>query len=127
MSVVVDSFSPKFDEYEKLSFEDEKARLDNFAIPLQHEPSFIGYVIVYAGRHAHINEAREVGERTKRYLVKTRKIDKKRVITIDGGHREQLTTELYLQGRGLPRPPVSPTVKRSEVQIVNPKSTKNNR
>ena len=53
----------------------------------------------------------EVGERAKRYLIKTRKINRKRVITIDGGHREQFTTQLYLQGRGLPPPPVSPTVK----------------
>lgn len=127
VSIVVDFFSRKFDEYQKLSFEDEKARLDNFAILLQNEPGSIGYVIVYAGRHAHINEAKAVGERTKHYLVKTRKINKKRVIAIDGGHREQLTTELYLQGRDLPPPPVSPTVKPSEVQIVKPKTTKNNR
>ena len=127
VSIVVDFFSRKVDAYQKLSFEDEKARLDNFAIQLQNEPDSIGYVIVYAGRRAHINEAREVGERTKRYLVKTRKINRKRVITIDGGHREQLSTELYLQGRDLPPPPVSPTVKRSEAQIINPKSTRNNR
>jgi hypothetical protein len=111
VSVIVDSFSRKFDEYEKLSFEDEKARLDDFAILLQNEPNSVGYVIVYAGPRARINEAKEVGERAKRYLIKTRKINSKRVITIDGGHREQFTTELYLQGRDLPPPPVSPTVK----------------
>ena len=111
VSIIVDFFSRKSDEYNKLSFEDEKARLDNFAIQLQNEPDSVGYVIVYAGRRARINEAKEVGERAKRYLIKTRKINRKRVITIDGGHREQLTTELYLQGRDLPPPPISPTVK----------------
>jgi hypothetical protein len=120
VSILVDFFSRKFDEYEKLPFEDEKARLDNFAIQLQNEPDSVGYVIVYAGRRARINEAKEAAERTKRYLIKTHKINRKRVVTIDGGHREQLTTELYLQGRDLPPPPVSPTVKRSEVEIINP-------
>src|ERR1044072_1333781 len=111
VSVIVHRISRKFDEYAELSLEDEKARLDNFAILLQNEPDSVGYVIVYAGHGARINEAKEVGERAKRYLIKTRKINRKRVITIDGGHREQLTTELYLQRRGLPPPPVSPTVK----------------
>lgn len=121
VSILVDFFSRKFDEYQNLPFEDEKARLDNFAIQLQSEPDSAGYIIVYAGRRARIGEAKEVGERAKRYLVKTRKIKARRVITFDGGHREQLTTELYLQARDLPPPPVSPTIKRSDVQIVNQK------
>lgn len=93
ISIFVDLFSRKYDMYENLPFEDEKARLDNFAIQLQNELDSVGYVIVYAGRRARKNEAKEVCERAKRYLVKTRKINAKRVITIDGGHREQLTTE----------------------------------
>ena len=127
ISIFVDSFSRKFDEYQDLPFEDEKARLDNFAIQLQSEPDSVGYVIVYAGRRARINEAKEVGKRAKSYLIKTRKINARRVITVDGEHREQLTTELYLQARDLSPPPVSPTVKLSDVQIVNLKRTKNDR
>ena len=125
ISLIVHFFSRKFDEYQRLSFEEEKARLDNFAIQLQSEPNSVGYIIVYAGRRARINEAKEVGERAKRYLVTNRKINARRVITIDGGHREQLTSELYVQARGLTPPPVSPTVKRSDVKIVNQKTRKN--
>ena len=125
--IFVDFLSGKFDQYQNLPFEDEKARLDNFAIQLQSEPDSAGYIIVYAGRRARIDEAKKLGQRAKRYLVKVRKINATRVITIDGGHREELTTELYLQVRSLPPPPVAPTVKPSDVQILNQKKTKNNR
>ena len=124
--IFVDFYRGKFDEYQNLPFEDEKARLDNFAIQLQSEPDSAGYIIVYAGRRARVDEAKELAQRAKRYLVKVRKINARRVIAIDGGHREEGTTELYLQPRGLPPPLVAPTVKPSDVQIVNPK-TKNDR
>lgn len=42
--------SRKFDEYGDINFEDEKARLDNFAVQLQNEPSARGYIIAYSGR-----------------------------------------------------------------------------
>src|SRR5205823_13125607 len=35
----------KFDEYGNIRFNDEKARLDNFAIQLQNEPTAQGYII----------------------------------------------------------------------------------
>lgn len=41
-----------FDSYGDISWEDEKAHLDNFAIALQRDPNTIGYIIVYAGRRA---------------------------------------------------------------------------
>src|SRR6266508_3752593 len=44
-------FDP-FDSYGAISWELEKAHLDNFAIALQHDPDSIGYIIVYAGRPA---------------------------------------------------------------------------
>ena len=37
----------KFDEYGNIRFNDEKARLDNFAIQLQNEPTSQGYIIGY--------------------------------------------------------------------------------
>ncbi len=40
----------KFDEYGNISFADEQARLDNFAIQLQNEPGAQGYIIAHAGR-----------------------------------------------------------------------------
>ena len=40
----------KFDEYGQVCSEDEKARLDNFAIELKFNPELQGYVIFYGGR-----------------------------------------------------------------------------
>src|SRR6185436_15015832 len=37
----------KFDEYGNIRFNDEKARLDNFAVQLQNEPTSQGYIIAF--------------------------------------------------------------------------------
>ena len=46
-----------FDSYGNICFEDEKARLDNFAIALQQNPEWIGYIVVYAGNESCAGEA----------------------------------------------------------------------
>src|ERR1044072_1313689 len=43
----------KIDECGTLKFEDEQARLDNFAIELLGGPEFVGYLIGYGGPRAH--------------------------------------------------------------------------
>jgi hypothetical protein len=42
----------KIDEYGNIRFNDEKARLDNYAIELQNDPTAQGYLICYGGRRA---------------------------------------------------------------------------
>jgi len=119
-------FDP-FDSYGAISWEDEKAHLDNFAIALQHDPDSIGYIIVYAGRRACVNEAKDRVLRAKKYVVETRGIQASRIKWIDGGYREELTTILQPAPRGAPELTASPTLKPSEVQIVKnckPKSPK---
>ena len=39
----------KIDEYGNIRFNDEKARLDNFAIELQNDPTAQGYLVCYGG------------------------------------------------------------------------------
>ncbi len=108
----------KFDEYGNIAFNDEKARLDNFAIELQNDPGAQGYIIAYSGRRARANEAQSRADRAKDYLVNMRQIDSGRIVTVDGGAREDLTVELWIVPSGAAPPTASPTVDASEVQII---------
>jgi hypothetical protein len=94
------SAEENFDSYGNISWEDEKARLDNFASELRHDPNLIGYVIVYAGRRACPGEAKARAVRAKQYLVKAHAIRADRIRWIDGGYREEATVVLQPVPRG---------------------------
>jgi hypothetical protein len=115
----------KFDEYSNISFNDEKARLDNIAIYLQQKPEMKGYIIAYAGRRARVGEAQARADCAKNYLVNERGIQSERVVTMDGGYREKPMVELYLLPRGVSAPTATPTVDPSKVQIIKVGSAKN--
>jgi hypothetical protein len=108
----------KFDEYGNIAFNDEKARLDNFAIQLQNEPGAQGYIIAYGGRKGRAGEASARANRAKDYLVNTRGLEAGRIVTVDGGYREDLTVELWIVPTGATPPTATPTVQASEVQII---------
>lgn len=114
----------RLDEYGKLLFEEEKARLDNLAFRLNDVPDEVVYLYVYAGRRACIGEAQAAGIRAKNYLVRRRGIEPARVILRDAGHRNEFTVEVWVQWRGAPEPYASPTVDEDEVKFRNckPKS-----
>jgi hypothetical protein len=114
----------KFDEYSNIAFSDEKARLGNLAIYLQQDPKMIGYIIAYAGRRARAGEAKARTERAKSYLVKERGIEAERIVTIDGGYREEPMVELYILPRGISAPTPYPTLEPSEAQIIRDSSAK---
>lgn len=59
----------KFDEYGALSFEDEKARLENFAIQLKNQPGTQGHIIAYDGQGGTSEDIETRLMRTKNYLV----------------------------------------------------------
>lgn len=103
------------DSFGKIRVKDERARLDNFAIELQNDPVAQGYVIVYAGRYAKKGEAALVMKRVSTHLVRTRKLAKTRIITVDGGHRDDMTIDLWLVPSGAAPPTASPTVPPAEV------------
>jgi hypothetical protein len=112
----------KFDEYGNIRFNDEKARLDNYAIELQNDPGSQGYIIAYGGRRGTAGEAQARGDRAKNYLVNTRGIDAGRLTVVDGGYREDLTVELWIVPTGATPPTATPTVEASEVQIGRPRA-----
>ena len=109
-------FDP-FDSYGGISWNLEKLHLDNFAIQLQHDSDSIGYIIVYAGRRACVDEAKDRALRAKKYVVEIRGIQASRIKWIDGGYREERTVILQPAPRGAPELIAAPTLKPSEVQI----------
>jgi hypothetical protein len=94
----------KFDEYGNIKFNDEKARLDNYAIQLQNQPGSQGYILAY-GTCA--GEAQARADRAKDYLVNTRGIDAGRLVTVDGGCRSDLAVELWIVPTGATPPAAS--------------------
>jgi len=91
----------KFDEYGNIRFNDEKARLDNFAIQLQNEPTSQGYIIGYGSCDA---EGLTRANRAKDYLVNTRGIDASRLVTVDAGCLPELQVQLWLVPQGATPP-----------------------
>lgn len=106
----------KVDEVEYTRFNDLKARLDNFAIALQNDPTSQGYIIAYGGRRGTAGEAQRLADRAKEYLVNNRGIDAGRIATVDGGYRERLSLELWRVPSGATPPTASPTLQPSDVQ-----------
>jgi hypothetical protein len=106
----------KIDEYGNIRFNDEKARLDNYAIELQNDPTAQGYLICYGGRRGRTGEGQRRCDRAKDYLVNTRGISGDRIVTVDGGYKEDLTVELWVVPSGANPPTASPSVDPSEVK-----------
>ena len=120
----------KFDEFGDIKCEDEMARLDNFAIQLQHEPQAKGVIIFYGGKTFRgklpkRGEAEARAARLKPYLVGRRGIPTKQVIVINGGYAEEWRADLWVvsPGASMPTPftPVSVTEIKFRKGKANPR------
>jgi len=87
----------KFDTYGNIRFNDEKARLDNYAIALQNEPGSRGAIVGYGSCD---EEGQKRAQRAKDYLVNTRGIDAGRIDVIDGGCLPELEVQLWIVPQG---------------------------
>ena len=94
----------KFDEFPAIARNDEKARLDNYAIELQNDPSATAYVIVYPGQRGKSGEVQQHVTRVVDYLTNSRGIDKRRIVTIIGPTRTELMVELWVLPQGAKTP-----------------------
>ncbi|MET0650436.1 MAG: hypothetical protein ABW208_27830 [Pyrinomonadaceae bacterium] len=96
----------KFDEIGEIQRDDEKARLDVFAIELQNSPGAQGYIIGYGGSNRRFGTGAQRAQRARDYVVQTRGIDASRIVTLDGGPRTTGSTQLWLVPPGAtpPRP-----------------------
>lgn len=97
----------KFDEFDSVSFDDDKARLDNFVVQLQNNPDAQAYIILYQGTDRVSVKQRNVetlSKRTLDYLVKTRGLDPRRVWIVKGGTRPKTMYQLFIVPPGAPTP-----------------------
>jgi hypothetical protein len=97
-------YSRKFDEFPDIARNDEKARLDNFAIELQNDPTATAYVVVYPGRTSKRGDVQYHSSRIVEYLVHSRGLDEHRIVTLVGAPREQLFVELWITPQGAAPP-----------------------
>lgn len=107
----------KRDDYDIRGYEDDMARLDDFAIQLQNDPDATGYIIIYGGKQGRKNEAKQRLVCMKNYLVKNRGIQASRLVMIDGGFRNTFHCELWLMHRGAEPPKPTPTVSPKDVKL----------
>jgi hypothetical protein len=112
----------KFDAFGDIKCEDEYARLDNFAIQLQHEPQAKGVISFYGGKTfrgklPRRGDAAARAARLKPYLVNRRGIPAAQVIVIDGGYAEEWRVELWIIPSGASLPAVQPTIPLKEIRF----------
>lgn len=108
--------SREFDVCCSCSFDDQKARLDNLAISLQDEPTTTTYIIAYAGRSSRLGQAEHLMTRARDYIVGKRGIDQSRIVTVNGGFREEDCVELWLVPQGAKPPQATPTLQPGEAR-----------
>jgi len=98
----------KFDEFPAIAYDDEKARLDNYAIELQNDPGSTAYVIVYPGPRGRPGEVQKHTTRVVDYMVNSRGINAQRIVTLVGPARDELMVELWLCPQGARPPALAP-------------------
>lgn len=94
----------RFDEYPEIARNDEKARLDNFTIELQTDPTATGYVIIYPGPQERASTIQTRSKKINDYMVNSRGFDPKRIVTLVGPPRNELTVELWVRPQGAAPP-----------------------
>jgi hypothetical protein len=98
------------DEFDSVSFDDDKARFDNFAIQLLNRPDAQGYIIVYQGTGKNAQSAEKASRRALNYLTKNKGIDPRRISITSGGFHNKTRYELWVIPAGAGYPTPRPTV-----------------
>jgi hypothetical protein len=98
------------------------ARLDNFAVQLQNEPSAKGLIVVYGGRRfrgrlPRQGEADARAARLKTYLVDRRGIPKDRIMVVNWGYVEEWIVQLWMVPHGASIPDRLPTIPTNEIKF----------
>ncbi len=106
----------EFDECNSCPFDDQKARLDNLAVELQNDPTTSTYILAYGGRTSPFGQVDRLMTRARDYLIAERGIDASRIVTVNGGFREEDSVELWVVPSGAAPPRPTPTVQAGDVR-----------
>lgn len=106
---VVKPNSPEhFDMFESKSFDDDKARFDNYVIRVQQIPDSQAYIVMYQGTDKESVARGDVDKLSKRaldYLVRAKGLDPRRIQITKWGTKNKTTYELWIIPPGA-QPPV---------------------
>jgi len=86
-----------FDHYRNVTWENEMARLDNYAIAIENDPRMIAEIAVFGDKNGCPLNAQRRALRAKNYLVQRRGIDPNRIIWRDLGYLDE--QEVWLEGQ----------------------------
>jgi hypothetical protein len=98
----------KFDLYGQIGRASEAQRLNQFVVELENNPSAQGYVMVFGKVGSDPTKITARIHRIGEYLTDKRGIEPGRIVTVDGGFRDQFTVELWLVPQGAKPPVASP-------------------
>jgi hypothetical protein len=83
-----------------------------------NQPNSRGSIIIFAGRKTYPHEAAERLRRSLTYLVNVHGIPQQRLILVNGGYRQDLSSLLYVVPPGADLPQLESGVPLSEVQFI---------
>jgi hypothetical protein len=93
-----------FDRYGAITWDDEMARLDNFAIQLQNVPNSTGFIVMVDADGGCPGEAKVRAVRAKRYIVEHRGVPWNRVAWRVDGYSTDVRTTLWIVPTGVSAP-----------------------
>ena len=94
-----------FDYYGKIPWEEERLRLDDFAMFLKRNPDMIGYMAFYVGESDSEAEIERHVIQAKNHIVRGRlKINKERIVIVNAGKRAETRFVLQPVLKTLPPP-----------------------
>jgi hypothetical protein len=109
------------DHVARFNYSDLAARLDNFVILLQNDPSAKGYIIVYASRNGDLWQRKWALPSVMKVFA-FRKFDMSRITIIKGGFREHNTVDSWIVPPGADPPVPTPSV--DDKFITTPKKSR---
>jgi hypothetical protein len=102
-----DGRQQKFDAFGDISADDASARLDNFAIQLEYQPSATGAIVSYGPQGEGSGTGKFLLRVIKDYLTNSRGVDETRIQTIYAGRYQkpaEIQVELWVISAGSPVP-----------------------